>query len=224
MASPGEFDADGFSNNLFSDLAPLLALFGEEIVAQFFSMSMGWADNFLLAMGPVGIITIVLSAIRIGGSGWLKRLVGRGRETQAVAEQELLSSTSSSVCELWNGQQIIRLIGEPKGVMTVVISSDGTINTLPQAFKKGIIETKRNGGGSSEDDTSYTALTLPTNLTLNTQSAPAKKSEMWLLAGIGICLQAIATVYPGLATYYFKWSKGDIPVVDYGYPCFAAGD
>ncbi|KAF0329960.1 hypothetical protein GQ607_002727 [Colletotrichum asianum] len=227
MATPGEFDADGFSNNLFSDLAPLLALFGEEIVAQFFSMSMGWADNFLLAMGPVGIITIVLSAIRIGGSGWLKRLVGRGRETQAVAEQELLSSTSSSVCELWNGQQIIRLIGEPKGVMTVVISSDGTINTLPQAFKKGIIETKRNGvkngGGSSEDDTSYTALALPTNLTLNTQSAPAKKSEMWLLAGIGICLQAIATVYPGLATYYFKWNKGDIPVVDYGYPCFAAG-
>ncbi|EQB54424.1 hypothetical protein CGLO_05753 [Colletotrichum gloeosporioides Cg-14] len=231
MATPGEFDADGFSNNLFSDLAPLLALFGEEIIAQFFSMSMGWADNFLLAMGPVGIITIVLSAIRIGGSGWLKRLVGRGRETQAVAEQELLSSTSSSVCELWNGQQIIRLIGEPKGVMTVVISSDGTINTLPQAFKKGIIKNKRNrvknGDGARarhrEEDNSYIALALPTNLTLNTQSAPAKKSEMWFLAGIGICLQAIAIVYPGLATYYFKWSKGEIPVVDYGYPCFAAG-
>lgn len=115
--------------------------------------------------------------------------------------------------------------------MTVVISSDGTINTLPQAFKKGIIKNKRNrvknGDGARarhrEEDNSYIALALPTNLTLNTQSAPAKKSEMWFLAGIGICLQAIAIVYPGLATYYFKWSKGEIPVVDYGYPCFAAG-
>jgi hypothetical protein len=29
-------------------------------------MSMGWADNILLAMGPIGILTVVLSAIRSG--------------------------------------------------------------------------------------------------------------------------------------------------------------
>lgn len=77
MSSAGEFDGDEFSNNLFSDLAPLLTLFGEQVTIQFLSMSLGWADNFLLAMGPLGIITIVISAIRIGGGRRLKSLVGR---------------------------------------------------------------------------------------------------------------------------------------------------
>lgn len=40
-------------------------------------MSMGWADNVPLAMGPLGILTIVVSAIRVGGVRELKALVGR---------------------------------------------------------------------------------------------------------------------------------------------------
>lgn len=75
-ASEG-FEGDDFSNNLFSDLAPLLTLFGEQVTKQFLSMSLGWADNVLLAMSPLGIITIVVSAIRVGGVRRLKALVGR---------------------------------------------------------------------------------------------------------------------------------------------------
>ncbi|EON65652.1 hypothetical protein W97_04891 [Coniosporium apollinis CBS 100218] len=55
------FRGDEFSNNLFSDLAPLLALFGEQVTKQFLSMSMGWTDNILLAMGYLGIMTIMVS-------------------------------------------------------------------------------------------------------------------------------------------------------------------
>ncbi|KAK2771118.1 ankyrin repeat protein [Colletotrichum kahawae] len=44
---------------------------------QFLSLSMGWADNVLLAMGPLGIITIVVSTIRISGGRRLKSLIGR---------------------------------------------------------------------------------------------------------------------------------------------------
>jgi hypothetical protein len=72
-----EFEGDDFSNNLFSDLAPLLTLFGEQVTKQFLSMSMGWADNVLLAMGPLGVITIVVSAIRVGGDKRLRALIGR---------------------------------------------------------------------------------------------------------------------------------------------------
>jgi hypothetical protein len=72
-----DFAGDEFANNLFSDLAPLLTLFGEQVTKQFLSMSMGWADNVLLAMGPLGILTIVVSAIRVGGVRQLKTLVGR---------------------------------------------------------------------------------------------------------------------------------------------------
>lgn len=46
---------DEFSNNLFSDLAPLLTLFGEQVAKQFLGQSMGWADNLIFSMAPLGI-------------------------------------------------------------------------------------------------------------------------------------------------------------------------
>ncbi|KAK3358060.1 hypothetical protein B0T25DRAFT_517382 [Lasiosphaeria hispida] len=103
---------DDFSNNLFTDLAPLLALFGERVTMQFMSQSMGWADNIILAMAPLGIITAIVGAIRVGGPSWLKAIIGRARESRAIAESELMSSTSNEVCELWNGQEIVRVMGE----------------------------------------------------------------------------------------------------------------
>ncbi|KAK2796930.1 hypothetical protein FQN50_009389 [Emmonsiellopsis sp. PD_5] len=81
---------EDFSNNLFTDLAPLLALFGEKFTMQFMSQSMGWADNIILAMAPLGIITAVVAAIRVGGPSWLKAIVGRARENLAVAEAEVM--------------------------------------------------------------------------------------------------------------------------------------
>ncbi|ERF70464.1 hypothetical protein EPUS_04742 [Endocarpon pusillum Z07020] len=104
-------DADYFSNNLFSDLAPILALFGEQVAKQFMSQSMGWADNVVFAMAPLGIITAIVGAIRVGGPAWLKAIIGRARENRAAAEVELMSSTSPDVCELWNGQTIVRMMG-----------------------------------------------------------------------------------------------------------------
>lgn len=38
-SSGGEFDGSNFSNNLFSDLAPLLTLFGEQVMKQFLSQA-----------------------------------------------------------------------------------------------------------------------------------------------------------------------------------------
>ena len=75
--SNNTFPGDDFSNNLFTDLAPLLALFGDQMTKQFLSMSMGWADNTLIAVCPIGILTIMVSAIRIGGTSQLKTLIGR---------------------------------------------------------------------------------------------------------------------------------------------------
>ncbi|KAK6719620.1 hypothetical protein SNK05_002751 [Fusarium graminearum] len=73
---------------------------------------MGWADNIILAMAPLGIITAIVGAIRVSGPSWLKAIIGRARETRAVAESELMSSTSKEVCELWNGREIVRVMGE----------------------------------------------------------------------------------------------------------------
>jgi hypothetical protein len=43
-------DGDDFSDNLFSDLAPLLALFGEQVAKQFMAGSLGWSDNIIFSM------------------------------------------------------------------------------------------------------------------------------------------------------------------------------
>ena len=106
-------NGDEFSNNLFSDLAPLLTLFGEQVTKQFMSESMGWADHITFAMAPLGVVTGIVGAIRVGGPTWLKAIIGRARENRAMAEVELMSSTSHEVCELWNGWQTVRLMGTP---------------------------------------------------------------------------------------------------------------
>jgi len=70
-------DPSNFENNAFTDLAPLLSLFGEEITKQFLATSLSGADDILLGLAPIGIITVVLCAIRIGGNRFMKSLIGR---------------------------------------------------------------------------------------------------------------------------------------------------
>jgi len=72
-----DFNGEEFINNLGSDLAPLLTLFGEQVTKQFLSLSLGWADHILLDVGPLGIITTVVSAIRVSNVRVLKAIVGR---------------------------------------------------------------------------------------------------------------------------------------------------
>ncbi|KAF8253432.1 hypothetical protein K440DRAFT_642386 [Wilcoxina mikolae CBS 423.85] len=73
-------------------------------------------------MAPLGVITAIVGtdkypspgAVRVGGPSWLRNLVGRARETRAAAEVELMSSTSHEVCEIWNGDAIVRVMGSPQ--------------------------------------------------------------------------------------------------------------
>ncbi|RSL46578.1 hypothetical protein CEP54_013784 [Fusarium duplospermum] len=203
--SSDEFEGDDFSNNLFSDLAPLLTLFGEQVTRQFLSMSMGWADNVLLAMGPLGIITIIVSAIRVGGGKRLKALIGRARESHSVAEQELLSSTSQNVCEMWSGQQIVRLIGNSDGMETLIITGDEqSADRLAKAWL-GV------------------AAKVAPNLALNVHNATAPAWELRAWAFFGTLLQIFSMGFAGVATHYLQWIKAEDQAAAYGYPCFCAG-
>lgn len=115
LASPqSSFQASSFANDLFNSLAPLLTLFGEQPTRQYLSMSLSLADHILLGIAPIGILTIVVSAIRISGSPLLKALVGRSRENRASIEAEVLSSTSTRVRELWDGERIVKEAGESR--------------------------------------------------------------------------------------------------------------
>lgn len=70
-------DATDFISSLATAVGPLLILFGELAIKQFLSVSLGWTDSILLAMGPIGIITVVVSTIRVSGHRWLKIVTGR---------------------------------------------------------------------------------------------------------------------------------------------------
>ena len=69
--------ADNFANNAFTNFAPLLTLFGDEVTKQYLATSMGIADNILLGIAPVGLMTIIVSSIRVGGNRFMKSIVGR---------------------------------------------------------------------------------------------------------------------------------------------------
>ncbi|KAL6415763.1 Ankyrin repeat protein [Ilyonectria robusta] len=105
---------DDFANNLATDLAPLLALFGEQATKQFLSESTTRWDNFIFAMAPLGILTAVVSAIRVCGGPSLRAFIGRAQEGGGIAEAELCSSTSRDVCELYHNGTIVRVFGRPK--------------------------------------------------------------------------------------------------------------
>ncbi len=77
MATNHTFPGADFSNNLFTDLGSLLALFGDHMTKQFLSISMGWMDNTLITIYPIGILTVMVSAIWIGVTSKLTALIGR---------------------------------------------------------------------------------------------------------------------------------------------------
>jgi len=219
MAPTGsdEFEGDEFANNLFSDLAPLLTLFGEQVTKQFLSMSLGWADHLLLAMGPLGIITIVISTIRLAGSKTLRALVGRARESRSDAEQELLSSTSDEVCEMWSDQGIVRVKGQTNALRTMVVTNRGHAWSLEMAHENKLVSLVTTGTAT---DVNFEAAP---NLALNVSNTEATPRELWTWAAVGVALQAAAVMFPAVASYRLQWFKAESQVADYAYPCFVAG-
>jgi hypothetical protein len=64
-------------------------------------------------MAPLGFPAAVIAAIRVCGFRWLKNAVGLATEDFDEVEKDLMSSTSTKVCELWNGQEIARMVKKP---------------------------------------------------------------------------------------------------------------
>lgn len=155
-------DGEDFTNNLFSDLAPILTLLGEQVTKPFMSESSGWADSILLAMAPLGVITAIVSTIRVAGHPWLKALVGRGKEGLAQAELELMSSNSPDVGEMWNGQAIVRVLGKPSIFQFVytpdtVAAAATTVSPTTSPQNNTQAQPQQHPADSSDSQVSYAA-------------------------------------------------------------------
>ncbi|RSM02893.1 hypothetical protein CEP52_007769 [Fusarium oligoseptatum] len=147
LATPAAAADDAeFAFNLLTDVAPILALFGDAFAKQFMSESLTWVDHLIFAMVPLGIITAITAAIRVQGMQVAKAFVGRARENRALAEIELMSSTSGEVCELFNGNSIVRAMGKPKIEQFIIFPNE--YDALEKEYKRS------DGAGEEPEDKS----------------------------------------------------------------------
>ena len=235
--SNSTFQSDDFSNNLFTDLVPLLALFGEEVSKQFMSQAMGWLDDIIFAMCPLGIITAMISAIRAGGTPALKALIGRAREPIGAIEIELLSSTSSEVCELYGEQGIVRVpSSDAKIEQWIYEERDDELTLYDEIATETPEQTKSRIAAYSEEKSvqevvksskrssfSPAQKRFPPCILLNYHSASGSRLELSVVAITGLVLQSVVVIFGALVTYQWKWTKAGAPVASYGYPMTAAG-
>lgn len=235
-SSAGSFSLSGgddFSNNLFTDLGPLLTLFGAEATTQFMSQSLGLADNILLAIGPLGVITILVAAIRVGGPPSLKSFIGRARESLSAVEVQLLSSTSSEVCEMMNGKRIARIPGrstvaevliryhnhspseiylkEQEVVTQVRGHGQATSYVKGYSRREGQIpedaEKRLSTPSSAETVESLPHSILSPNISLNL--LPNRRLELYSWSIVAIFLQVGVLIIDFLITYHWRLRKDD---------------
>lgn len=247
------FDGDDFSNNLIQDLGPLLSLFGADVTTQFLSQSISWADNILFAIGPLGVVTAVISAIRVGAPQSLRSFIGKAREPRAEVEMELLSSTSREVCEMWNGTSLLRVRGESNVVeLLVAFNKDGTRPSLSNGLglhvkeedSNPIIETGERtnaektpaqGETSADDggdDIESSGSKVPQPLQPSSQKAPnislnclpsPGNTELFTLSALSLILQGVFLALDGWMVDRWKWSKNGAPMAGTAFPFVAAG-
>jgi ankyrin repeat protein len=216
---------DGFSNNLATDLAPFLSLFGEQVTKQYLSESVTTLDYFIFAMAPMGVLTAVVSAIRVCGSPALRAFIGRAQEGAGSAEAELCSSTSRDVCELYNNGGIARVFGRPK-ILEIVYDPDHDVSDEKagiytfqeyvqgkgqgQWIKKEPRKGQKDAESAKREDLPQTS--FAPNLSLNIGIKKLPPTAFWAIAVTGLILQVGVVGFAGVVTYYLRWEKnGSLP-------------
>jgi hypothetical protein len=80
-------------------------------------------DDFIFALAPLGVLTAVVSAIRVSGNSTLRAMIGRAQEDPASSEKEILSCVSNSTGEIFTESGVARITGNPKILEIVVDES-----------------------------------------------------------------------------------------------------
>ncbi|KAJ5967755.1 hypothetical protein N7501_004003 [Penicillium viridicatum] len=223
-------DWEDFTNNLATDLAPLITLFGERLTKQFLSESISTLDNVIFALSPLGVLTSVVSVIRICGSSSLRAFVGRAQEGPAEAESELLPCVSESTAELFNDGGITRVFGRPK-IVEIVAWEDVDPRTGEKGTKigtlKDALEEKAWSCNSKVSPSELPELHIP-NLSLN--KGIKRRDQFWfhcaaILGGMLQSGQYFSCFEPTMILmiqprdYY----KDDKAVASYAFPLYLIG-
>ncbi|KXG46045.1 uncharacterized protein PGRI_049010 [Penicillium griseofulvum] len=211
---------------MFGSKAPLITLFGERLTKQFLSESISALDNLIFALSPLGVLTAVVSVIRICGSSSLRAFVGRAQEGPAEAESELLPCVSESTAELFNDGGITRVFGRPKIVEIVTWENVNyrketvtKIGTLKDALQDDAWSCN-----SKVSPSELPELDIP-NLSLNT--GIKRRAQVWFhcAAILGGVLQTATIAYAAFTVFIYPqhFQKNDKAVASYAFPLYLTG-
>ncbi|EPS26966.1 hypothetical protein PDE_01906 [Penicillium oxalicum 114-2] len=227
-------DWEDFTNNLATDLAPLITLFGERLTKQFLSESISLLDNFIFALSPLGVLTAVVSVIRVCGGSSLRAFIGRAQEGPAEAEAELLPCVSESTAELFNEGGISRVFGRPK-IVEIVMWNDDEAQNEEDRIKIGTLRDALQCGAWSARDSALSLedlkavvntpeLDVP-NLSLNKGIKCRGQFWFYCVAIIGVLLQLGSMVYAGITVFVFPstFEKDGSAVPSYAFPFYILG-
>lgn len=172
----------------------------------------------------------------------------RARDSPDDEEKELLSSTSSSVREIWNGHRVIRQAGEPQivelvfqegrssGLLLVPLQEDlESRNWVVERCKErrqlsfSRLLSRLFRGNREEEDldeieliTSLMRKKAP-NLTMNIPNAITDPMHLWRCVFIGAILQCLVFVFNAYVVYHEQWLRAGARVASYGFPLWASG-
>jgi ankyrin repeat protein len=215
-------DLSDFSNNLATDLGPLLMLFGDSITKQYLSESTSFIDYFIFAMAPIGIITAIVSVIRVCGHSALRAFIGRSQEGDGVVEAELCTSTSRDVCELFNRGGITRVLGRPNILELIHVPkgkhSHDSGSDSPREELFLFQDYLNHGTGDPDASTSewkksrkdQNVLFAPKpNLSLNVGIVKPPDWVFFVVAAVGFVLQAGILSLAGVGVWFLRWDLND---------------
>ncbi|KAH6984419.1 hypothetical protein BKA56DRAFT_462149, partial [Ilyonectria sp. MPI-CAGE-AT-0026] len=218
-------DLADFSNNLFTDLGPLLALFGDSMTKQYLSESTSSLDYVIFAMAPVGIMTAIISVIRVCGHSALRAFIGRSQEGDGIVEAELCTSTSRDVCELFNRGGITRVLGRPSILELIHVPRQEGFQTPASESENdraGLYLSRdyfshhyKNSGSPDWDEVkrrqtdSATRFSPNPNLSLNIGIVKRPPWVFMAIAATGIVLQVGVLVMAGVGVWVLNWTPDE---------------
>lgn len=82
---------------LVANIAPLLILIGERHVKAYFKTMSSQSHYLLYAASPIGLVTAIVTLVRLHGTPLMKRIIGRQFETQADVYAEVSSVSYGNV-------------------------------------------------------------------------------------------------------------------------------
>ncbi|KAK5993521.1 hypothetical protein PT974_06953 [Cladobotryum mycophilum] len=221
-------DLNDFTNDLATNVGPLLALFGESMTKQYLSESTSFLDYFIFAMAPIGILTIMVSTIRLCGRPSLRAFIGRSQEGDGAVEAELCTSTSRDVCELFNRGSITRVLGRPN-ILELVYdprypNSEKELSISRHYFQNAS-EPETDGWREVKASGNDNSFAPNPNLSLNIGIKHQPRWVFFLIAILGFILQAGIIALAGTGVWIFGWNlnSGNSASRDYAPIMFITG-